>query len=54
VTIDERLEALTLAGELHMLELENQRQNISLLATVVADLAKLAESHERRLYRLEG
>jgi len=47
VTIDERVEALVMAAELHQKELQADAENIRALA-------RIAEIHERRLEALEG
>ncbi len=68
MTIDERLEALTMNRELALHEGEEQRKRIDAVSEnidrlvgsveklfdTVAKLAGIVESHERRLTNLEG
>jgi hypothetical protein len=61
MTIDERLEALTMSLELVSRESEAQRIKIEMLITAsqqdgenIRALARIAEIHERRLTNLEG
>ena len=65
MTIDERLEALTMNVELISRDVESLRESIGKLAEksdndisrvlgVIEKLASIAESHERRLDDLEG
>ena len=58
MTIDERIEALTMNLELLARDHEdtNKRfsERFSALLTMVESLARIAESHERRLTDLEG
>ena len=53
MTIDERLEALTMNMELAWREIEAQREKTDKLLTAVEKLLAIAESHERRITDLE-
>jgi archaellum component FlaC len=59
MTIDERIEALTMSVELLTREVETLRDTMTKLVTAAAGeniraLARIAEVHERRLTDLEG
>lgn len=61
MTIDERIEALTMNLGLAMKEIEAQTKNVGTLQTVarqdgenIRALARIAEIHERRLTAREG
>jgi len=61
MTIDERIEALTMNLELFSHQQEAQGKRIEMLISVaekdaenIRALARIAESHERRLTELEG
>jgi hypothetical protein len=61
MTIDERIEALTMNLELISHQQETQGKQIEALARdieeivpMVKDLVRVAEMHERRITRLEG
>ena len=61
MTIDGRLEALAMSGELMMRDLETLRSSVETLRSVVEEdsknirpLARIAEIHEHRLTDLEG
>ncbi len=48
MTIDERIQALTMNLELLSHDHEAQRERIELLITAAEKLVRIAESHERR------
>lgn len=54
MTIDERIQALTMNLELLSHDHEAQRERMEKLIAAVETLARIAESHERRLTGLEG
>jgi hypothetical protein len=53
MTIDERIQALTMNLELLSHDHEAQRQRVDKLLAAAEALARIAESHERRLTDLE-
>jgi len=54
MTIDERIQALTMNLELLSHDHEAQRERIDKLVAAAEALARIAQSHERRLTELEG
>jgi hypothetical protein len=61
MTIDQRIEALTMTLELAVHQIEDQRIATEALTRLVAQdaeniraLARVAEAHEKRLSRIEG
>ncbi|MGI8992101.1 MAG: hypothetical protein ACR2I2_21295 [Bryobacteraceae bacterium] len=54
MTIDERLEALTMNMELAWREIEAQRGQTEKVLTGIEKLLRIAESHERRIADLEN
>ncbi len=54
MTIDERIQALTMTLELAVRQLEDHRKLIEIDGENIRSLARIAEAHEKRLDRIEG
>jgi hypothetical protein len=54
MSIDERLEALVMAAELHQKQMETLRENRQVDSENIRALVRIAEIHERRLSDIEG